>query len=140
MYSCKFQLAIDAFQSIESKQDIGDNDMFLVLLGQCHHFMGNYDSALRYLERAYHNKLLLTEGLMTLAALFAVKNRMHDLEKLTMPIYTTAEYTAEHWFVLAQFLFCQEKYDKAAYFAQKSCHVKPKNAEATLLKGKLKCI
>lgn len=135
MYGCKFQLAIDAFQAIESKPDIGDNDMFLVLLGQCHHFMGNYDAALRHLERAYHNKLLLTEGLMTLAALFAIKNRLYDLEKLTMPIYTTQEYTAEHWFVLAQFLFCQEKFEKAAYFAQKSCYVKPKNAEATLLKG-----
>lgn len=135
MYACKFPKAIESLLSIESKPGIGDNEMFLVLIGQCYHYIGNYDIALYYLMRAHHTNKHLTDGLMTLAALYATKDRLDDLERLTRPTIAPAEYSAEYWFVLAQHLFTQGKHDKAAYFAQQSCFLKPKNAEATLLKG-----
>lgn len=137
MYECRFPEAIVALQSIESKPGIGDNEMILVLIGQCYHYIGNHDTALYYLMRAHNSNNHLTDGIMTLAALYAIKNRLDDLEKLTMPANAPTEFSAEYWFVLAQHLFSQGKHDKAAYFAQKSCYLKPKNNEATLLKIKI---
>lgn len=135
MYACRFPEAIESLQAIESKPGIGDNEGILVLIGQCYHYIGNHDTALYYLMRAHNNNAYLIDGLMTLASLYAIKNRLDDLEKLTMPSIGPSEYTAEYWFVLAQHLFSQGKHDKAAYFAEKSCYLKPKNAEANLLKG-----
>lgn len=136
MYACRFTEAIVSFQAIGSKPGIGDNEGILVLIGQCYHYIGNYDTALYYLMRAHNNNPYLIDGLMTLASLYAIKNRLDDLEKLTMPAIGPSEYTAEYWFVLAQHLFSQGKHDKATFFAEKSCHMRSKNAEANLLKGK----
>lgn len=137
MFACRFTEAIASLQAIGSKPGIGDNECFLVLIGQCYHYIGNHDTALYYLMRAHNNNPYLIDGLMTLASLYAIKNRLDDLEKLTMPAIAPSEYTAEYWFVLAQHLFSQGKHDKAAFFADKSCHMRPKNAEANLLKGKI---
>lgn len=135
MYTCRFTEAIESLQAIESKPGIGDNEGILVLIGQCYHYIGNHDTALYYLMRAHNNNAYLIDGLMTLASLYAIKNRLDDLEKLTMPAIGPSEYTAEYWFVLAQHLFAQGKHDKAAFFVEKSCIMRPKNAEANLLKG-----
>ena len=134
MYACKFQAAINAIVNV-SNSDVGFNEMFLVLLGQCYHYIGQYDLALHYLLRSQNRNSYLSEGLMTLASIYSIENKLDELEKLTMPNISPSEYTAEYWFVLAQHLYCQGKHDKAAYFAQKSCSLKPKNTEATLLKG-----
>lgn len=136
IYSCKFAEAIDALKLIEAKPDIGGSEIFQILLGQCYHYQGNYDMAINYLQRVYHNSTFMTDGLMELATLYVIKNRIEDLEKLTQPAYQISEYTAEHWYVLAQHLYCQAKYEKAAFFVQKSWYMKSKNVEAGLLKGK----
>lgn len=138
MYACKFTEAIEAFQTIEAKPGIGDTEMIRILIGQCYHYIGNYDSALYYLKRAHNANMNMGEGLMNLAALYGIKNRLDELERLTMPAEMFPdEYTAEYWFVLAQHMYAQGKHDKAAYFAQKSCFMKPRNVEAALLKSRI---
>lgn len=138
MYACKFIEAIEAFQTIEAKPGIGDTELIRVLIGQCHHYLGNYETALYYLKRAHNANANMGEGLMNLAALYGHKNRLSELEGLIMPSEMVPdEYTAEYWFVLAQNMYAHGKHDKAAYFVQKSCFMKPRNIEAALLKSRI---
>lgn len=133
----RFDEAAEALRACEHRSDIGDSEVILVLLGQCHHYMGNKERALGYLQRAYAANEHMTEGLMTLAALYGALRMLDELERLAMPTVEAGAYTAEYWYVLAQHLFKQEKYDKALHFAQKSCFMQPKNVEANLLKVKI---
>lgn len=135
MFAGRFGDALESLRVCESKPGVGDSEAILVLIGQCHHYMGNVDMALAYLKRAYNANNYMTEGLMSLAALYGSTGRLSELERLTLPTVAPAAYTAEYWFVLAQHLYAQGKYEKAAHFAQKSCFMRPKNVEAMLLRG-----
>lgn len=132
MHNCQFLAAIESLKAIES-----NNEMVLVLIGQCYHYMGNSEAAVTYLTRAFQINNYLNDGLMTLAAVYANLNRLDDLEKLTPPNLALTDNTPEYWFILAQYLYCQGKYDKAVYFAQKSFHLKSNNTEAAILKVKV---
>lgn len=132
MLNSEFLAAIESFKVIES-----NNETILVLIGQCYHYIGNSEAAVTHLTRAYQINNYLTDGLMTLAAVYANLNRVDDLEKLTPPNLALTDHTPEYWFILAQYLYCQGKYDKAVYFAQKSFNLKPNNTEAALLKVKV---
>lgn len=132
MHSCQFLAAIDAFKAIEA-----NNEMVLVLIGQCHHYVGNSEAAATYLYRAYQMNNYLSDGLITLATVYGNLNRLDDLEKLTPPNLVLMENTPEYWFILAQYLYTQGKYEKALYFTQKSCNLKSNNPEPTILKTKV---
>lgn len=55
-----------------------------------------------------------------------------------MPTTTSAsEYNSEMWFVMAQFLYTSNKFEKAVYFAQKALFINPRNFEALILKARL---
>lgn len=111
--------------------------MILTLIGQCYHYIGNSEAAVTHLYRAYQMNNYLGDGLVTLAAVYGNLNRLDDLEKLTPPNLDLTENTPEYWFILAQYLFCQGKYEKALYFCQKSYNLKPDNTEAAILKAKI---
>lgn len=132
MHSSQFLAAIESFKVIES-----NNEMIMVLIGQCYHYVGNSEAAVTYLFRAYQINNFLNDGLMTLAAVYGNLNRLDDLEKLTPPNLVLTENAPEYWFILAQYLYCQGKYDKALFFIQKSCNLKPNNTEPTILKTKI---
>ncbi len=132
MQSCQFSAAIDSFKAIDS-----NNEMILVLIGQCYHYIGNSEAAATYLYRAYQLNNYLNDGLSTLAAVYGNLNRLEDLEKLTPPNLILTENTPEYWFILAQYLYSQGKYDKALYFSQKSYNLKPNNTETAILKTKI---
>lgn len=138
MFRCKFTDAIGKLQAIETKSQFANNEVFQVLIGQCHYYNGEIEKALTYLTMAYSKNPYLIDGLMTLAALYALKGHIGDLERLTLPAVSVSEYSSEHWFVWAQLFFTQGKYEKASYFAHKACFINPKNVEATLLKGNWK--
>lgn len=133
MHSCQFLAAIESFKAIES-----NNEMVLVLIGQCYHYVGNSEAAATYLLRAYQMNNYLNDGLITLAAVYGQLNRLDDLEKLT-PSNLTAltDSSAEYWFILAQYLYCHGKYEKALYFSQKSYNLKPNNPDSVILKTKI---
>lgn len=135
MFRCKFTDAITKLQTIEAKSQFANNEIFQVLIGQCHYYNGEPDKALHYLSRAHSQNPYLVDGLMTLAALYAIKGRTDELEKLTVPAISVTEYVSEHWFVWAQLFYAQGKFEKASYFAHKSCFLNTRNVEATLLKG-----
>lgn len=137
VFAGRFAEAVQALRECARRPDVGDNEAILVLLGQCHHYMGDKVRALGYLQRAYAANAHLTDGLMTLAALYGACDMPDDLERLALPTVATTTYTAEYWFVLAQHLFQQGKYEKALHFTQKSCFMRPKNVEAILLKVKI---
>lgn len=128
----QFLAAIENLKLIET-----NNEMILVLIGQCYHYLGNSEAAVTYLSRAYQINSYLGDGLMTLAAVYGNLNRLEDLEKLTPPNLGLTENTPEYWFILAQYLYCQGKFDKALYFSQKSYNLKPNNTEAAILKAKV---
>lgn len=132
IHSSQFLAAIEPLKVIET-----NNAMILVLIGQCYHYVGNSEAAVTYLSRAYQISSYLGDGLMTLAAVYGNLNRLDDLEKLTPPNLGLTENTPEYWFILAQYLYCQGKYDKALYFSQKSYNLKPNNTEAAILKAKV---
>lgn len=79
----------------------------------------------------------MIEGLQSLAAIYYYLDKLAELEKLTPPSLNISEYTAENWFVLGQTLYAGGKFEKAAYFAQKSIYQNPRNAEAYLLKMRI---
>lgn len=115
---------------------MGNDELILILIGKCHYYNGDYDAAIHYLMKVHNRNFYLSDGgLMTLAAIFARNNKIEELERLTMVPLTQSEYTSENWCVLAYQSFVQERYEKAAYFAQKACCLNPKNTEAILLKG-----
>lgn len=132
IHNSQFLAAIESLQIIES-----NNEMILVLIGQCYHYVGNSEAAATYLFRAYQLNNYLGDGLVTLAAVYGNLNRLDDLEKLTPPNMGLTENTPEYWFILAQYLYCQGKYEKALYFSQKSYNLKPNNTEAAILKAKI---
>lgn len=129
MQHCQFAAAIESLKAIES-----NNEMILVLIGQCYYYMGNADTAETYLSRAYQINNHLNEGLMTLAAVYGTLNRLSDLEKLTPKHMGFDESKPEYWFVLAQYLYLLGKYEKALYFSQKAFNLRPQNTEAAILK------
>lgn len=137
LFGGRFAEAAQALNDCKGRPPVGDNELFLVLLGQCYHYMGDQKLALVYLQRAYAANVHLTDGLMTLAALYGECNMTDELERLALPTVSTNAYTAEYWYVLAQHLFQQGKYEKALHFTQKSCFMRPKNVEAILLKVKI---
>lgn len=136
MFRCKFSDAVNKLQVIETKSQFGNNEIFQVLIGQCLHYNGEHERALQYLSRAYAQNPYMIDGLMTLAALYAIQNKVNDLERLTVPSMSVTEYLSEHWFVWAQLFYVQKKYEKASYFAHKSCFLNVRNIEASLLKGR----
>lgn len=135
MFKCRFTEAATKLEALQTSSKFAKNEIFNVLLGQCYYYNGDSDNALKHLVRAHANNYYLIDGLPTLAGVYAAKNQTEELEKLTM-LWSSNEYTTEHWFVLAQHLFVQGKYEKATYFAHKACALNPKNIEACLLKGK----
>ncbi|XP_037036437.1 anaphase-promoting complex subunit 7 [Bradysia coprophila] len=133
MHSCQFLAAIESFKAIES-----NNEMVLVLIGQCYHYVGNSEAAATYLFRAYQMNNYLNDGLITLAAVYGNLNRLDDLEKLTPSNLTgLTDSSPEYWFILAQYLYCHGKYEEALYFSQKSYNLKPNNPDSAILKTKI---
>lgn len=135
MLAGRFPDAIRTFRVLLERPGIGDNETVLVLLGQLYQCQGEPEKALVYLRRAYNLNPYMSEGLMSLAALFGQTGRVEELERLTLSITAPAIYTAEYWFVLSQHLFALRKVVKAAHFVQKSILLRPKNVEAMLLRG-----
>lgn len=134
MFKCRFSDATARLDTLQSSTKFARNEVFNVLLGQCHYYNGDNDNALKYLVRAHANNYYMIDGLTSLAAIYAAKNQLDELEKLTM-IVSPSEYMTEHWFVMAQLIFAQGKYEKANYFAHRACVLNLKNIEAGLLKG-----
>lgn len=137
MYKCRFTSAISKLQALEAKSIYAKNEVFTVLTAQCFHFNGDFDNALDYMSRAYANNPYLLDGITTLASLYALKDMSRELERLTRPTLSPAEYKSEYWFIWAQYLANQGKYEKATYFAHKACYLNTSNIEAALLKGKI---
>lgn len=135
MHRCRFADAVEKLRAIESKSQFANNEIFQVLIGQCCYYNGDCDMALEYLTRAHTTNPHMLDGLMTLAAVYALKGQTDELERMTLPTMSVTEFTSEHWFVWAQLFFKQGKYEKASYFAHKACFMNSKNVEATLLKG-----
>lgn len=134
MFKCRFSDATARLDALQSTSKFARNEVFNVLLGQCHYYNGDNDNALKYLVRAHANNYYMIDGLTSLTAIYAAKNQLDELEKLTM-IVSPSEYMTEHWFVMAQLIFAQGKYEKANYFAHRACVLNQKNIEAGLLKG-----
>lgn len=134
MFKCRFNEATTKIEALQSTSKFARNEVFNVLMGQCYYYNGDNDNALKYLVRAHANNYYMLDGLTSLAAIYAGKNQLDELEKLTM-IVSPSEYMTEHWFVMAQFIFAQGKYEKANYFAHRACVLNQKNIEAGLLKG-----
>lgn len=65
------------------------------------------------------------------------KGDIAELEKMVQLFMNPEEYTPDQWLLFAFHNYALKKYDKASYFAHKSCYIMPKNVEACLLKGKL---
>lgn len=70
-----------------------------------------------------------------LGAIYAKKGDSAELEKMTQLYMSPAEYSSEHWLIFGYHYYVLKKYDKASYFAHKSCYLNPRNVEAGLLKG-----
>lgn len=130
--NCQFLAAVDSLKVIES-----NNEMVLMLIGQCYHYIGNSEAAATYLSRAYQINNFLSDGLMTLAAVYGNLNRLDDLEKLTLPNVGSTENTPEYWFILAQYLYSLGKYEKALFFSQNALNLKPNHTETEILKVKI---
>lgn len=137
MYKQKFPQAIEAFKTINQSSKIHNNEYLLALIGECYYYNGNYENALRFLQQVNMKKPTMIEGLQALAVLYSKKQKLQELEKLTMPELTISEYKSENWFVLAQCLYTAGKYGKSAYFAQKAINQNNRNIEAYLLKVKI---
>lgn len=134
MFRCRFSDATAKLQALQSTSKFATNEVFNVLMGQCHYYNGDIDNALKYFVLAHANNYYMVDGLTSLAGIYAAKNQLDELEKLTM-IVSPSEYMTEHWFVMAQLIFAQGKYEKANYFAHRACVLNLKNIEAGLLKG-----
>lgn len=134
IFKCRFSDATAKLESLQITSKFATNEIFNVLMGECHYYNGDNDNALKYLLKANVKNCYMLDGLTSLAAIYAAKNQLDELEKLTM-IVSPLEYMAEHWFVLAQLIFAQGKYEKAKYFAHRAYVLKEKNIEAGLLKG-----
>lgn len=134
MFKCRFSDATAKLDALQSTSKFAKNEVFNVLMGQCYYYNGDNDNALKYFVRAHANNYYMIDGITSLAAIYAAKNQLDELEKLTM-IVSPSEYMTEHWFVMAQLIFAQGKYEKANYFAHRACVLNLKNIEAGLLKG-----
>lgn len=135
MRKCQFNEAINKLEALQRNSQFGKNELLTVLLGQCHFYDGDYDLALKLLQRAHSNNYYLLEGLGTLSTIYTIKEDAEELEKLTRLFMQSSEYTTEHWLLFGQYYFVLRKFEKASYFAHKACHINPRNVEACLLKG-----
>lgn len=135
MRKCQFTEAINKLETLRSNSEFGKNELLTVLLGQCYFYNGDYDLALKHLERAHANNYYLLDGLTTLSAIYMMRKEAEELEKLTRLFMESSEYTTEHWLLFGQYYFVLGKLEKASYFAHKACHLNPRNVEACLLKG-----
>ncbi|XP_055642307.1 anaphase-promoting complex subunit 7 [Toxorhynchites rutilus septentrionalis] len=138
MHNRKYPEAITTLRAIESNTALSNYHQLLVLIGECYYHNGEYDNAYAYLKRAHSLYPYMKNGIQILAILMAKKKKINELEKIIAPTSTFPyEYSSEMWFVMAQYLYCTAKYDKAVYFVQKACFLNPKNAEALILKAEV---
>lgn len=136
--SRKYSEAIQTLRALETNTALKNYHQLLVLIGECYYHDGEYDNAYTYLSRAHNLCPYMKNGIQILAILLAKRNKINDLEKMIAPTSSFPyEYTSESWFVMAQYLFANQKYDKAVYFVQKSCFLNPKNVEALILKARI---
>lgn len=132
-----YKAAVNVFKQIKSDSPIQNHHRMLVQIGKCFFYDGEYDQAIRYLERA--NKecpQMCGEGLILLANLLCRENRLADLERLTAPTVNVNDYRPEHWFILALRLYYADRFERVDYFLEKA---RGKNAfldiEVSLLKA-----
>lgn len=138
MASRNYPAAIAIFKQLESNSLLENWHKIVVKIGECYYYNGDYETALMYLKRAHLMAPNSTDGLMILASLLGKKNKIQELEKMLSPDLSVTEYKAEHWYLLAQFLFHTGKSEKANYFVQKVLILSPNSAthiEATLFKA-----
>ncbi|ETN64398.1 anaphase promoting complex 7 [Anopheles darlingi] len=134
----KYTEAIQTLRSIEATTALRNYHQLLVLIGECYYHNGEYENAYNALKRAHGMNPQSRAGLQILAILMAKKKKISELEKLITPNSSFHnEYSSEVWFVMAQFLYSTGKYDKAIYFVQKACFLKPRNLEALILKAEI---
>ncbi|KAJ6636244.1 Anaphase-promoting complex subunit 7 [Pseudolycoriella hygida] len=133
IHATQFLPAVESLKMIEA-----NNEMILVLIGQCYFYAGNPEAAVTYLTRAHQISKYMKDGLVTLAAVYGSLDRLEDLEKMTPPNLCLTENTSEYWFILAQFVYTLGKHEKALYFSQRSLNLNPNNnIEASILKAKV---
>lgn len=130
-----FTEAITKLEELRNESQFGQNELLNVMIGQCYHYNGEHDTALKYLQEAHSNNFHISEGLSTLSAIYLAKKQGDELDKLTRLYMSTNEYTGEHWVLFAHHFLLLDKRDKALYFAHKACYDNPRNVEACLVKG-----
>lgn len=134
IHTSRYSQAIVELEALQKSSVFAKNELFDVLLGQCHLYNDDNDLALRYLTKAQGKNCYLLNGLSSLAYIYTSRDDIQSLEKLiahTPP----SEYLSEHWHIVACQHYVSRKYDRATHFATKACHMNPANVDAAILHG-----
>ncbi|XP_030386548.1 anaphase-promoting complex subunit 7 [Scaptodrosophila lebanonensis] len=138
MYGRKHLEAAKTFQQLNDTTNFHQNEHLLTHIGKCLYYYGNFTQAEHYLGMVAMINPYNMDALCPLAVVYAFNiQKKPEHEKLVTQMTTTGDFSSEHWFILAQKLYMNAKFDRALSFTERALSLNPRNIEALLLRGKL---
>ncbi|XP_030387331.1 anaphase-promoting complex subunit 7-like [Scaptodrosophila lebanonensis] len=138
MYGRKHLEAARTFQQLNDTTNFHQNENLLTHIGKCLYYYGNFTQAEQYLGMAAMINPYNMDALCSLAVVYEFNiQKKPEHEKLVTQMTTTGDFSSAHWFVLAQKLYMNAKFDRALSFTERALSLNPRNIEALLLRAKL---